>query len=126
MNYQLLAERAFLKHYITNLYPSGVCSYVSDTYDYWGVLTEVAPALKEDILSRVPDELGMAKVVFRPDSGDPVEILCGLEYVEIGKDVDSIQEAGRCECTVVKLMVSTITWKIVGVGISTTTFQTTN
>jgi len=58
-------------------YPSGVISIVSDTWDFWNVITTTALELKEEILNRVPDSLGIAKVVFRPDSGDPVKIICG-------------------------------------------------
>lgn len=62
---------------LIKIYPSGVFSVVSDTWDFWNVLTVIAPALKEEILGRTPDALGLAKVVFRPDSGDPVKIICG-------------------------------------------------
>ena len=58
-------------------YPSGIVSIVSDTWDYWKVLTEYALELKDQILNRVPDQFGIAKTVFRPDSGDPVKIICG-------------------------------------------------
>lgn len=78
-NPKLEAEKEFFKRYITEIYPSGVASYVSDTYDFWGVLTEIAPALKQEILDRKPNGLGLAKVVFRPDSGDPVKILTGYK-----------------------------------------------
>jgi len=80
-NPKLEAEKEFFKRYITEIYPSGVASYVSDTYDFWGVLTEIAPALKQEILDRKPNGLGLAKVVFRPDSGDPVKILTGYRFV---------------------------------------------
>jgi len=66
-NTQLEAEIEFVKRYITQIYPTGVCSYVSDTYDYWGVLTEVLPACKEEILNRKENAYGLAKVVARPD-----------------------------------------------------------
>lgn len=56
---------------ITEVYPSGIVSIVSDTWDYWKVLTEYTPQLKEAILARE------GKIVFRPDSGDPVKIICG-------------------------------------------------
>lgn len=52
-------------------YPSGIVSIVSDTFDLWEVLTDYLPALKDEILARD------GKVVIRPDSGDPVDILCG-------------------------------------------------
>ena len=54
-----------------DLYPSGIVSIVSDTYDLWQVLEDFAPRLKDRILARD------GKVVFRPDSGDPPKIICG-------------------------------------------------
>ncbi len=93
MNYKLMAEKAFFKKYITEIYPTGICSYVSDTYDFWGVITEVAKFAKQDILARKPDALGNAKVVFRPDSGDPVEILCGNT-----ESKDENEQKGAVEC----------------------------
>lgn len=62
---------------ITELYPSGIVSIVSDTWDFWKVISEYTVALKEEILNRTPNALGLAKTVFRPDSGDPVKIICG-------------------------------------------------
>lgn len=53
------------------LYPTGIVSIVSDTYDIWNVLTNFAAILKDDILARD------GKVVFRPDSGNPELIICG-------------------------------------------------
>lgn len=66
------------RKWITQDYPTGIVSLVSDTYDYWRVLTEYLPALKDDILARPENELGLSKVVIRPDSGDPADIVCGL------------------------------------------------
>jgi nicotinamide phosphoribosyltransferase len=65
-------------------YPSGVVSIVSDTWDFWNVITNTARELKEEILARTPDQFGLAKTVFRPDSGDPVLIICGDPEAEIG------------------------------------------
>lgn len=56
---------------LIKLYPSGILSVVSDTFDLWSVLTNVLPALKDEINARE------GKLVLRPDSGDPVKILCG-------------------------------------------------
>lgn len=70
-------EDETLLRIITKIYPSGVVSIVSDTWDFWRVITEFAPKYKEQILARKPNGLGLAKVVFRPDSGDPVKIICG-------------------------------------------------
>lgn len=68
---RLLAEVEFLKDYITRQNPTGFCSYVADTYDYWGVLTKVLPTLKERIMARD------GRLVVRPDSGDPLDVICG-------------------------------------------------
>jgi len=65
-------------------YPSGVVSIVSDTWDFWNVISNFAVQLKDEILNRVPDSLGLAKTVFRPDSGDPVKIICGDENAPEG------------------------------------------
>ncbi|MCX6316998.1 MAG: nicotinate phosphoribosyltransferase [Bacteroidetes bacterium] len=64
-------ELATFKRLINEVYPSGIVSIVSDTWDLWKVCTEYVTALKQDILNRD------GKVVIRPDSGDPVKIICG-------------------------------------------------
>lgn len=56
---------------LLNLYPTEVLSVVSDTWNLWDVLTKYLPELKEEILAR------NGKLVIRPDSGDPVDIICG-------------------------------------------------
>lgn len=64
---------------ITEVEPDGIISVVSDQWDYWKVLTEIVPSLKEKIMHR-PD----GKVVIRPDSGDPVKIVCGDPDAPVG------------------------------------------
>ena len=59
-------------------YPTGVMSVVCDTEDYWNTLTNILPSLKEEILARTPNSLGLAKFVVRPDSGDPTDVICGV------------------------------------------------
>jgi len=56
---------------ISNVYPAGIVSIVSDTWDFWQVITDFLPRLKNRILAR------NGKVVIRPDSGDPVKIVAG-------------------------------------------------
>lgn len=56
---------------LLSLYPRGILSIVSDTWDLWSVLGRILPALKQEILARD------GKLVVRPDSGDPVLILTG-------------------------------------------------
>jgi nicotinamide phosphoribosyltransferase len=56
---------------MNTVYPSGVLSIVSDTWDYWKIVTDVLVTLKPEIMAR------QGKVVIRPDSGDPGDIICG-------------------------------------------------
>ncbi len=63
---------------LLSLYPTGILSVVSDTWDLWKVLTEYLPALKGEILARD------GKLVIRPDSGDPVDIICGNCFDDAG------------------------------------------
>lgn len=63
---------------LLEMYPEGVLSVVSDTWNLWDVLTKFLPELKELILSR------NGKLVIRPDSGDPVDIICGIDVSEYG------------------------------------------
>lgn len=76
---RLHGEQDFVKRLITEVYPTGGISLVCDSFNFWGVLTEVLPALKPEIMARQKDSTGLNKVVVRPDSGDPVEIICGVE-----------------------------------------------
>lgn len=76
-----LGEYETIKRLITEIYPAGIVSIVSDTWDFWHVITVTARQLKDAILNRKVNGLGQAKVVFRPDSGDPADILCGTVYV---------------------------------------------
>lgn len=64
-------EYKTFKRLLTEVYPDGLVSIVSDTWDLWYVLTHVVPSLHEEIMLR-PGTL-----VIRPDSGDPVKIICG-------------------------------------------------
>ena len=64
-------ELATFKRLICDLYPNGIVSIVSDTWDFWKVVTEYTVELKQEILRRD------GKVVIRPDSGDPVKIVAG-------------------------------------------------
>jgi nicotinamide phosphoribosyltransferase len=67
-------ELETFRRLIEDVYPSGIVSIVSDTWDLWKVLTEYIPALKETIWAR------NGKLVIRPDSGDPVNIICGDQH----------------------------------------------
>lgn len=71
IDYRQKAETAFIKNLINDTYPEGIISYVADSFDFFRVITECLPKLKNDILKRD------GKLVIRPDSGDPVKIICG-------------------------------------------------
>lgn len=55
-----------------NLYPKGIVSIVSDSYNLWKVINEYyCWSLKDKILARE------GRTVVRPDSGVPLNIICG-------------------------------------------------
>lgn len=103
---------------ITDLYPTGIVSIVSDTWDFWKVITQYSLELKDEIMARQPDALGLNKVVFRPDSGDPVKILTGYacgefeeidgkfyeikhlpgHLTEMGRELSEAEVKGAVEC----------------------------
>jgi len=68
-----------LKYYqrmINEIAPEGIISIVSDGYDYWNVIGNIIPQLKNDIINR------NGKLVARPDTGNPANIICGDENSE--------------------------------------------
>ena len=72
-------------------YPTGILSVVSDTWDLWKVCTEHVVALKDEIMNRD------GKLVIRPDSGDPVDILCGEQV--ISRDYRDVVENAQLDLT---------------------------
>ncbi len=82
-----VGEKQMLSDWLKE-FPTGILSVVSDTFDLWKLITEYLPAIKDEIMSRD------GKLVIRPDSGNPVDIICGLEctledgkYYNFGKEV---------------------------------------
>lgn len=65
------SEQEFIVKYLTEIAPQGIASYVADSFDYWQVLTNTLPNVKDVIMNR------NGKFVVRPDSGDPVKVICG-------------------------------------------------
>ncbi len=63
---------------LLEVYPKGILSVVSDTWDLWKVLVDYLPHLKENILNRD------GKLVIRPDSGNPADIICGDSHAKAG------------------------------------------
>lgn len=72
-------------HHILNIYPTGPVSIVCDGYDFWHFIDTILPMFNHHILNRE------GKVVIRPDSGDPVKILCGDESLDGVAKVGAVQ-----------------------------------
>ena len=71
---QFDAEVEYMR-YLMEIVPTGIVSHVSDSYDFWSIVTNALPILKDEIMARD------GCFVIRPDSGDPVEVLTGLNSV---------------------------------------------
>ena len=69
-DYLAIAEWLMLKRWLI-LFPEGILSYVSDTFNTWKAITHIIARSKEEILAR------KGKLVVRGDSGDPADIVCG-------------------------------------------------
>lgn len=125
-----IAELLTFKRLITHLYPNGIVSIVSDTWDFWNVVNPnggICATLKDLIMARD------GKVVIRPDSGDPVKIVSGYLPTEIltidgqtyervwkdafhsvpGKELTELEVKGMIVCL----------WEIFGGTVSTTGFK---
>lgn len=87
-----VAEGMFMLDLITRKFPTGIVSYVADSFDFWAVLTDILPALKDVILAREASAVAPGKLVIRPDSGDPVEVVCGKKIHKLRYEVTSEQE----------------------------------
>lgn len=71
------SEIETFRRLLTKVYPNGFVSVVSDTWDYWQVITDFLPKLKDLVMSRE------GRLVIRPDSGDPVDIICGVDEEDV-------------------------------------------
>lgn len=67
------ADIEYVRRLIHDVYPTGIVSIVADTFDYWNTITRTAKILKDEIMNRD------GKVVFRPDTGDPVKVVVGYK-----------------------------------------------
>jgi nicotinamide phosphoribosyltransferase len=90
-NYLVMAEFLYYHYLMIDVAPEGILAVVADTNDFWTTVTKVIPALKEYIMAR------NGKLVIRPDSGDPVQILCGIE-VKNYEFLEDFNDEVRDEC----------------------------
>lgn len=109
-------ELETFRRLITEVYPSGFVSIVSDTWDFWKVMTEYLPQLKDIIEARD------GRVVIRPDSGDPVDIICGLDPEDV-KEM-TFQEIAENEAVIKGAY--EILWEIFGGTVNTTGYKVLN
>lgn len=93
-------EYASIKRLITEVYPKGIVSIVSDTWNLWDVITKTLPQLKNEIMQRD------GRVVIRPDSGNPVDIICGTDNI-----IDNLNNPYKNE---IKKGVIELLWDIFG------------
>lgn len=72
-------EIEFFKYLMKEQSPTGILSVVSDTWDFWTLVTDYLPQLKDEIMARD------GTLVIRPDSGDPVKILTGYKISPVSE-----------------------------------------
>ena len=97
--------------YLLKKFPSGVLSLVMDTWDIWRAIQVYCKNAKDLILSRD------GKLVIRPDSGGPADIICGLNHQFGYSGSESIAENKG----VVELL-----WDIFGGEITSTGYKRLN
>lgn len=64
---KIASETMFMYDLITRKFPTGIVSYVADSFDFWAVLTDILPALKDVIMAREASAVAPGKLVIRPD-----------------------------------------------------------
>ena len=67
-------ERTFLKRLLTELYPNTSFSCVCDSYDYWNVVENILPSLKDEIMAH------NGCFLVRGDSGDCVDVVTNTVF----------------------------------------------
>jgi len=94
--------------YLMKQFPLGILSIVSDTWNLWAVLTVILPILKDEIMARD------GKIVIRPDSGNPVDIICGTSFTMDGSYVGITQRIESVDSTPVAKGVIELLWDLFG------------
>ena len=79
------AETLYASMLLTERFPTGIFSYVADSYDYWNFIEIILPNLKDLIMKRD------GKFVVRGDSGNPVDVICGSFKSEY--EFESLEDA---------------------------------
>lgn len=81
-------ERETYRRLLTEVYPNISFAAVCDSYDFWNVVTNILPSLRDEI------EAHNGFLGVRHDSDEPVHALCGIEKIDLrdffGSDSDTI------------------------------------
>lgn len=75
---RLIAEIMFM-YELMEKFPVGILSYVADSFDFYGLITRGLPYIKHVIMKRQSNGVTPGRLVIRPDSGDPLTVLCGAK-----------------------------------------------
>lgn len=116
-DYRAIAELMNMRTWLEK-FPTGILSYVADTFDLWKLINFILPRLKEKILARD------GKLVLRPDSGDPVAIITGyLDYLDVEKhELDDFLDANKEQESAARGVVELL-WDIFGGEITSTGYK---
>lgn len=82
---RLIAEVMFLYELMLR-FPTGILSYVTDSFDFWAMISKGLPYLKDVIMRREGNGITPGKLVIRPDSGDPVLVITGYKTITVADE----------------------------------------
>ena len=72
-------ERETFRRLLTEVYPNTSFAAVADSRDFWNVVTNILPSLREEI------EAHNGFIGIRHDSDEPVHALCGIKSINLNK-----------------------------------------
>lgn len=87
-------EETLIRRLLTEVYPHDNFTMVSDSYDYWNLVKNILPNVKNLIMNRKKLDGSPAKLLIRGDSGDPVKIIAGYLPIDT-TDYESEEEANK-------------------------------
>jgi nicotinamide phosphoribosyltransferase len=89
---RLIAEVMFL-YELNSKFPTGILSYVTDSFDFYGMISRGLPYMKDVIMRRESNGVVPGKLVIRPDSGDPLQVICGtVDIINLDCTIDQARD----------------------------------
>lgn len=88
---RLIAEIMFM-YELMRKFPTGILSYVADSFDFWALISVGLPYMKDVIMRRQSNGITPGRLVIRPDSGDPVEVICGVKIIDCPHTAEEIED----------------------------------